>query len=60
MALVLVASELGIDDKKMFDQRYEKVKYKTEAEGLKIIWQWVKAGEINFKVFQVLIKHICY
>jgi len=46
---------LSFDNKLIFDEKKEKLSGKTQDEGFKLIWQWIKDGSINLSVYRYLI-----
>ena len=46
---------LSFEDKLLYDKLHEVLKRNPENQHTKIIWEWMKEGIINLRVFKALI-----
>ena len=46
---------LNFSDKIIFDEKKEKFSGKSQKERFKLVWQWIKNGDISLNIFNHLI-----
>jgi hypothetical protein len=50
--------QLEWEDLRRYTEKKLKMKNRTQSEKYKLLWMWIKTGDVNLKVFKALSAYI--